>query len=244
MKKFTKLLMLMALIILPACSNNGETDSENASDETQTEETSDKVQDEQPDEESSQSESDTNSDNEVTSTDSVEETQDDNSPAEEEGLLTYRPEEGKERVFKENNQQVFKEEIIAADAEYVQMLVTLGGSLTTEIYRWTSEELTLVYQEYSDPEDPEGSILEGFEPSTEAEKIIGEKADWELISEEETLTIGDITYENVKKVKRVTDEVVGSDTIIVRYYAPNYGLVKEEMEVTGDNGYKSTVVLE
>ncbi|MGD7023385.1 hypothetical protein ACQCVK_12365 [Rossellomorea vietnamensis] len=245
MKKLTKLLLLAALIILPACSNNAETDNEEAVDEVQNEEQSNDIGTDQPADDSV-SEKDENAANKGpdSTSDSQNQEETDEKETAEGGLLMYRPEGSEVRVFKENDQQVFTEEVIAQNEEYVQMVVTLGGSMTTEIYRWTEDELALVYQEYTDPEQPEAGLLEGFEPSTDTEVLFGESADWELISEDEALTVNGKTYENVKQIKKVTDEVVGSDTIIVRYYAPGYGMVKEEMEVTGDNGYQSTVVLD
>lgn len=245
MKKLTMLLLLAALMILPACSNDAETENETADDEVQNEEQSNDVETDQPADDSVSEQEENAANNEQDSTSGSEnQEKTDEKEAAKGSLLMYRPEGSEVRVFKENDQQVFTEEVIAQNEQYVQMVVTLGGSMTTEIYRWTENEMALVYQEYTDPDQQDVSLIEGFDPSTDAEVIFGESAEWELVSEGETLAVGGKTYEDVKQVKKVTDEVVGSDTIIVRYYAPGYGMVKEEMEVTGDNGYKSTVVLE
>ncbi|TYS12941.1 hypothetical protein FZC78_22780 [Rossellomorea vietnamensis] len=245
MKKLAMLLLLGALVVLPACSNNAENDNETAVDEMQNEEQSnDKNTDQPADDSVSEQEGNASNSEQDTPSDSLDQDESAENDAAEVSLLMYRPEGSEVRIFKENDQQVFTEEIIAQDEEYVQMVVTLGGSMTTEIYHWSEDEVALVYQEYTDPDQPDANLLQGFEPSTDTEVIFGESAEWELVSEGETLEVGGKTYEDVKQVKKVTDEVVGSDTIIIRYYAPGYGMVKEEMEVTGDNGYKSTVVLD
>lgn len=44
-------------------------------------------------------------------------------------------------------------------------------------------------------------------------------------------------------MKTVSDEIAGSETTLTRYYAAGHGLIKEEIEVTGENGYTSTATL-
>jgi hypothetical protein len=51
------------------------------------------------------------------------------------------------------------------------------------------------------------------------------------------------TYEKVYLLEKITDEVQGADTIYTRYYAPGIGLVKETLEVTGENGYTGQMEL-
>ena len=86
-------------------------------------------------------------------------------------FLQYRPEVGSKKSFTEKGELVFTEEIIAANDEYVQTLLQLGDNKTTQIYRWTKDEITLIYEDYN-LEDPQKDILNEFVPIEKFETIM------------------------------------------------------------------------
>lgn len=149
----------------------------------------------------------------------------------------YRPEVGTERIFTESGTEMFSEEIIAENEDFIQILVSIGGSTTTEVYKWTSDELRLVLQT-NEISEPRKSILNDFEEGEKQDIIIGENSNWKLIDKNLELTIPSGMYKNVVSVEKITEEVVGEETIYTRFYAPKMGLIKEIVEVTGENGYK------
>ncbi|WP_102264400.1 hypothetical protein [Mesobacillus jeotgali] len=158
------------------------------------------------------------------------------------GFLKYRPSTGEVREFVEKGAMLFTEEVVDQNDQYLQMKVTLGSSVTTEVYLWTKDKVALVYQNTS-LDDHNASILGTFEPEMGPEVLLGSDSDWELVARETTVKIGNQVLQNVYAIKLVTEEVVGAETIKTRYYAPEHGMVREEVEVTGEGGYKSTVDL-
>lgn len=159
------------------------------------------------------------------------------------GYKDYRPDVGTKRTFTENGTEMFSEEIIAENDEYIQILVSIGGSETTEIYKWTDDEITLVLQS-NEIENPTENILETFQRNEHQDKIIGLDANWNVVDSNLNLTVPSGTYNSVIAVEKVTEEVVGEKTTYKRYYAPGSGLIKEIVEVTGENGYKGESSLE
>ena len=157
-------------------------------------------------------------------------------------LLQYRPEVGSKKSFTENGELVFTEEIIAANDEYVQTLLQLGDNLTTQIYRWTKDEITLIYEEYN-LENPHEDILNKFVPIEKFETIMNNDPSkittWKLLSNEGKETVPAGEFKNVLIVEKTTEEVVNEETTYTRYYAPEQGLIKEEYKVTGENGYSA-----
>ena len=155
-------------------------------------------------------------------------------------LTQYRPEVGTKKTFTDNGQLIFTEEIIAANDEYVQTLLQLGDNLTTQIYRWTKDEVTLIYEDVN-LENPRQDILNSFEAIEKHETLLSnnpsEKTTWKLLenSGEEKVPAGN--YQQVMIIQKTTDEVVDETTTYTRYYAPKQGLIKEEYKVTGENGF-------
>lgn len=158
------------------------------------------------------------------------------------GYKQFRPEVGTNRIFTENGTEMFSEKIIAENDEYIQILVSIGDSQTTEVYKWTEEEMTLVFQS-NEVENPNESILDNFKYE-EHEIIVGQNANWKLVDKDTTLTVPNGTYHQVFSVEKITEEVVGEKTSYKRFYAPDVGLIKEIVEVTGENGYKGESSLE
>ncbi|WP_226643212.1 hypothetical protein [Mesobacillus subterraneus] len=157
-------------------------------------------------------------------------------------LKEYRPNVGAKKTFTENGYPVFTEEVIAANEQFVQMLVQLGGNQTTQIYKWTGSEITLVFEERS-LEDPKKSLLDGFEQMANPEMLIGDSAVWEMV---ENSSLEKVPYGELKDVivvRKVTDEVVNEKTTYTRFFAPGLGLVKETYSLTGENGYSAESVL-
>lgn len=158
-------------------------------------------------------------------------------------FLLLRPKEENQRNFVENGQTLFTEQVVDQNNEYIQILVTLGSTQTIEIYKWTDDEVTLVYQDFAEQNQSEESILEDFDPNIQTERILGEKADWEIVKENVTVNVEGKKYDNAYVVKTTSDEIVGTETEKTRFYAPGHGLIKEEIVVPGENGYSSTATL-
>lgn len=162
-----------------------------------------------------------------------------------EGFLVYRPEVGAKKTFTEDGETLFSEEVIAANDEFVQIAIDLGGNKTVQIYRWTKEEISLVLEEREEL-DPYQNQLDSFTPMDDPDVFISSNGntDWELL---ETGVEVEVPYGKVKDVyvfQKVTDEVEGADTIYTKYFAPSLGLVKDSFELTGEGGYKGESSLE
>lgn len=223
------LLILMSLLIV-GCSNK-----ESADNETQSQ-----VQNETTDENASDSKEEN-----VTNREEVaDEATTDEEKAQDEGYKIYRPEVGDKRIFTENGSEIFSEEIVAENDEYIQMLVTLGANKTLEIYKWTEDEISLVYQEFN-PSDASENRLTNFESDGTLEVLVSQndEADWELVEEGTDLEIDGQTYSEVFTIQKVSEEVEGETTTYIKYFAPGKGLIKDVIEVTGEYGYTSESIL-
>lgn len=162
-----------------------------------------------------------------------------------EGFLIYRPEVGAKKTFTENGEVLFSEEVIAANDEYVQIAIDLGGNKTIQIYRWTKDEITLVLEE-REGLDPYVNQLDSFTPMDDPDVFISSngKADWEVLESGVELEVPYGALKDVYVFQKVTDEVEGADTIYTKYFAPSLGLVKDGFELTGVGGYKGESSLE
>ncbi|KEZ48778.1 hypothetical protein [Metabacillus indicus] len=150
--------------------------------------------------------------------------------------LKYRPEAGLKKEFKEGDVVLLTEQVIAADSEYVQIALTLGDSVTTQIFKWTGTEITLVFED-RDLQDHFTSILPSFQPN-QNERLAGEGSVWEMINESGEADTPYGKQKNVLVIQKTSEEAAGEKTIFTRYYAPGLGMVKEDFELTGENGYK------
>ncbi|MBP3950213.1 hypothetical protein [Bacillus suaedae] len=175
--------------------------------------------------------------------------EEEDTPVEEEivsqdGLFLYRPSVGSIMTFTNAGVEMFVHEVVATNDEYVQITVTLGGAPATQIYKWTSDEITLVFEDAA-PVDPSEDRLDDFEQMEEPETLIHLKgeAKWELVDTAESITVPAGTFEDVYVIKLITDDVEGEESIFTRYYAPGIGLIKEEFELTGENGYTDGATL-
>ncbi|WP_078543809.1 hypothetical protein [Litchfieldia alkalitelluris] len=163
-----------------------------------------------------------------------------NVPLIEANLLQYRPEVGTKRTYMNGEDEIYIQEVIAADEEYLQLTISLSGAPTTHIYRWTNNEIALIY-ENSSPSNPRDNLLEEFESTGVIETYIDVddiQADWQLIGADEKVTVPYDTFKNVLVLQKTTDEVEGEDTIYTRYFAEGHGMIKETFELTGEYGYK------
>ncbi|MHA7139608.1 hypothetical protein ACRTEV_20465 [Rossellomorea arthrocnemi] len=256
MYKLLLLLIVSSLLFLPACSedetsgskevdNHPKTDAKNNSTHVEEDQDQDLEEGSLPPSESEETSDEQQKENEDEQFDSgVQDKSDDSQVNKNEDKFSLlRPKGETLRAFAEKDQTLFTEEIVDQNQKFVQILVTLGSTQTTEIYKWTAEEITLVYQEYTDAEQNKKSIIDDFEPNIQEERILGDRTDWDILNENATVSLNGTTYKGVYVVKTVSDEIVGSETLKTRYYAPGHGLIKEEIEVTGENGYTSTVSL-
>jgi DNA mismatch repair ATPase MutL len=151
-------------------------------------------------------------------------------------FLEYRPETGAKKQFKEGGVVLLTENVVAANEEFVQIALTLGDSTTTQIFKWTGSEITLVYEE-RDLQDHSVSLLDSFKPNMN-EKLLGDGAEWKLLEKSAAVQTDYGKQKNVFVIQKISNEVVDEETIFTRYYAPKLGLVKEDFELTGENGYK------
>ncbi|MBD8070562.1 hypothetical protein [Bacillus sp. PS06] len=160
-------------------------------------------------------------------------------------LLEYRPKVGTTRVFKNNEDEIYQQKVLAENEEYIQLTILLSGAPTTQIYRWTDTEITLVY-EHSSPADPSKSIVNQFTPMGDLETLINLEmftADWQLIDIKDEITVPVGRFQDVYVLRMITDEVEGADTIYTRYFAKGTGLIKETFELTGESGYTDEATL-
>lgn len=157
----------------------------------------------------------------------------------------YRPKVGEKRIYTNAGEEIYVHEIVAENEEYVQVIVSLSGAPTTQIYRWTNEEYALVH-EAAGRQSPE--LIEAFVPMEFPEIFLDLKddgqAEWKVIDENQTITVPKGTFESVIVIQKTTSEVAGANTIYTRYFAPEMGLIKETYEVTGEHGYKDEANLD
>ncbi|WNF37387.1 hypothetical protein RJD24_02685 [Bacillaceae bacterium IKA-2] len=245
MKKL--IIPILGFFLLIGCSNapTVEQTENNQLDSNETEITEETNQEEEVNEnEEIESEGNEEKEVEVENEGSIEEIEEETT-AKQGGLLDYRSKVGNKMIYTNGEVELYVYKIIAANDEYVQITISIGGDPTTHIYKWTTTEITLVYEDDS-PTNPETNILNEFEPMEEKiETLINLEgtADWKLVSESELVTVPFGTFENVYVIENITDEVADADTIFRKYYAPELGLIKETFEVTGKNGYKEEATL-
>lgn len=158
-------------------------------------------------------------------------------------LKEYRPKVEEKRTYTNAGEEIYVHEIVAENEEFVQIIVSLSGASTTQIYRWTDNEITLIH-EAAGRQSPE--LIEAFVPMEFPEILFhfNGQAEWKMIEENQTITVPNGTFTNVIAIQKVTDEVARADTIYTRYFAPGMGLIKETYEVTGENGYKDEANLD
>ncbi|WP_191566691.1 hypothetical protein [Metabacillus idriensis] len=150
--------------------------------------------------------------------------------------MEYRPKEGTKKEFKEDGVVLLTEHVVAVTDEYVQIAMTLGESTTTQIYKWTGSEITLVFED-REIEDHTKNMLNSFDANLN-EKLAGEEADWKMLDDSAAVETPYGKHEDVLIIQKTSNEVVNEESIFTRYYAPELGLVKEDFELTGENGYK------
>ncbi|MFC4323399.1 hypothetical protein [Litchfieldia salsa] len=160
-------------------------------------------------------------------------------------LSTYRPEIDTVRTYSNAGEEIYVHKIVAANEELIQMTIYLSGAPTTQVYRWTEDEIVLIYEDSTLSNHSE-DILDDVPTTSAVETVFNLKgdADWELVDTNQTLNVPYGAYRDVIVARKVTDEVEGAETIHTRYYAPGLGLVKETYEVKGDRGYSDGAELE
>jgi hypothetical protein len=165
-----------------------------------------------------------------------------------EGLLVYRPKMGVKKTFiDQENVESLTEEIVFENGDYIQSIVTIGQSPSVMIYKWTKDEISII-ETIKNPDNPKNNYLDGFKEVNKQEIMISMadslKADWKVISQNETVQTPYQTFSNVYVIQKITNEVEGAETIYTNYFAPGFGLIKESFELTGDQGYKAESLLQ
>ncbi|MCQ6278658.1 hypothetical protein [Bacillus sp. EB600] len=178
------------------------------------------------------------------------ETKDDKIPVKNqgnEGFKMYRPKVGVKKVFVgADNKEAFTEEFVQENENYIQSIVRIGQSTSVVIYKWTSDEVSIVSVVQS-PSNPSKNYLNGLKENKNPEIMISSKtpsnAIWKVIKKDETVQTPYKSFNNVYVIQKITNEVEGADTIYTYYIAPGIGIVKELYKVTGDQGYTEESVL-
>lgn len=239
-KSYLVIVLTCLLLVISACSKteekeivtNNETNSESQESTSEDTGSADTKEDEETAEEEKSEED--------SSTDETDESDKPSDP----GFKVYQPSVGWEKKFTDGEDIVVTEKVIAANDEYVQLAMMVGGNQSIQIYKWTPTEVALVYEEVS-VDDASVNLLDSFTPNENPEVLLNEtSAQWELVESGVKLDVVYGSFEDVYVIKKVTDEVEDADTIYTRYYAPGYGLVKETYEVTGEYGYSGKAELE
>ncbi|AJD92278.1 hypothetical protein JMA_29610 [Jeotgalibacillus malaysiensis] len=155
-------------------------------------------------------------------------------------LSAYQPEKGSIRVFVQDDFEI-ERETVDVKGDLVQEKITFGDIKSLKVYKWTAQEISTLYSE-ENPAD-EGSILDEFEAVDAPQDIQSagtEESGWVLASESETLSLpyGELE-EVVVFTQTLVSETTDQETVFTNYYAKGLGLVKEVIEVTGENGYST-----
>ena len=159
LKSYLVIVLTCLLLLISACSKteekeivtNNETNSE-TQEETTSENTDPADTKEEEGEETTEEEEKPEEDS---STDETEEIETPSDP----GLKVYQPSIGWEKKFTDGEDIVVTEKVIAANDEYVQFAMMVGGNQSIQIYKWTPTEVTLVYEEVS-VEDASVNLLD------------------------------------------------------------------------------------
>jgi hypothetical protein len=239
-KSYLLIVFTCLLLVISACSKTEEKDiATNKVNETETQKNNSKETDsadinkeDEEDEPIEKKETEDSEDNDVP----------ENSDP---GLKTYQPELGAEKKFTDGEDIVLTEKVVAVNDDYVQLSIKLGGNQSIQIFKWTENEVALVYEEVS-VEDSTTNLLDSFTPNINPEILFstsGASAHWKVLETGVKVDVEYGSFDDVYVLQKVTDEVEDADTIYTRYYAPGYGLVKEIFEVTGENGYSGQTEL-
>ncbi|TDL32609.1 hypothetical protein E2R51_07950 [Jeotgalibacillus sp. S-D1] len=169
---------------------------------------------------------------------------------EEINLNDYRPATDKIRTYVQDEFQITYE-VVDQNDQYVQESVKFGDVSSQHVYQWGKEGFSIVYSE-ENPQN-ESSIIEDFKPAESPKEAVsiksqgtGESDKWDMTVLEEELSVPYDTFRDdvIMMKKTVTSETSGQKTSTIRYYARDVGLVKEVIEVDGENGYTITTELE
>ncbi|MGS2778918.1 hypothetical protein ACVBAX_16275 [Robertmurraya sp. GLU-23] len=161
------------------------------------------------------------------------------------GMEVYRPKVGivKTFVVEEDNSQTYTEEYVYENEEYIQKVTRIGQAITVQVYRWTEKEISLVFED-REPVDPYKNYLTDLKVNNPIDIYYKDgESSWELVDTDQTVSVPSGKYTGVILFKKVTNEVEGADTIYKNYFAPGLGLIIEEFELTGEQGYSAKSVL-
>lgn len=216
------LVSLFILMILSACSKETETNQIENKEVVNTEETKD-------------------NDEQVTDENASEEVK----ISEPSGLEIYKPKVGMLKTFiVEGETQTYTEEYVHESEEYIQKVTKIGEAATVQVYRWTEQEIALVFEDRTPVDAYQNYINELNNPNSIEIYSIEKASNWEVIDTNKIVEVPSGEYSNVIVFQKVTNEVEGADTIYVNSFAPGIGLIKEQFELTGEQGYTATAELQ
>ncbi|KIL43012.1 hypothetical protein [Jeotgalibacillus campisalis] len=166
-----------------------------------------------------------------------------------EGFNLYRSPENAVKTFSQDEFTI-THEVIDQNKEFVQEEVKFGDVVSHTIYQWNEDGFSVVYTE-ENPKNQE-SLIEEFEPvespkeeMTLAASANSEKEEWNVVSTTDEVTVPYGSFSDVVQIQMtVSSETSGRQTETTRFFAPEVGLIKEVIEVEGENGYTVSTELE
>jgi hypothetical protein len=164
------------------------------------------------------------------------------------GFMLYRPKVGSKKVYvDQENVESLAEEVAYENDRYIQTIVRIGQSTSVVIYKWTSDEISIV-SEVESPADPYKNYLTGIKEKSDREILLSSnasaKVSWKVIGKNETVQTPFKSFNHVISIQKTTNEVEGADTIYTYYLAPGAGIIKQLYQVTGDQGYTGESLLQ
>ncbi|MEH7504233.1 hypothetical protein V7152_19835 [Neobacillus drentensis] len=165
-----------------------------------------------------------------------------------EGFMEFRPKVGSKKVYvDQENVESLAEEVAYENDRYIQTIVRIGQSTSVVIYKWTSDEISIV-SEVESPADPYKNYLTGIKEKSDREILLSSnasaKVSWKVIGKNETVQTPFKSFNHVIAIEKTSNEVEGADTIYTYYLAPGAGIIKQLYQVTGDQGYTGVSLLQ
>ncbi|WP_066172842.1 hypothetical protein [Bacillus marinisedimentorum] len=251
-KMIVSLLIFLLLLTAAGCNNNdkeevneNEGSIDNSSEEKKENDVQDENQETEEIEEKESAEEDKKEqvkENEKEDAKSDESNKDDSMS--QQGMELYKPAKKMNKIFidKEGN-PVFTEKITAINKTHVQRTMQFGDLETLQILKWTANDISIVFEE-ENPENPDNNRLEDFVVVDDPEVLVGEKGNgWKVVDDKSQVEVPYQNFSDVLVLQKETDDGAGNTIIQTQYYASQFGLIKEEYEVTGDQGYKESLLL-
>ncbi|WJE15287.1 hypothetical protein QRD89_16415 [Halobacillus sp. ACCC02827] len=153
------------------------------------------------------------------------------------GLKAYMPDGPMTKTFLQNGEYEATYDIVAVKGNFVQRVITFGDMVTLQVLEWKEGSIAVVYEEYN-PKDT-SNMLDTFEPVETINVLVdatkGDTDQFQIVDQKATVQSDVQTFDNVIIVRSVSQ---GGNVITLQSYAPGVGLIDEQIEDNGDNGYE------